>query len=121
MSRKVQLHFLLTFCLLLCGTALLSAARPLGAAPDAFGLTVNVNPTGKGTVSVNPPPPYSNGQSVTLTATPVAGWTFDKWVLASDLVWWDENWDYRVEVTTDAAGFARKNKPAEFTLNFTQI
>jgi len=121
MSRKVKLHFLLTICLLACGAALLPAARPLGAAPDAFGLTVNVNPTGKGTVSVNPPPPYSNGQSVTLTATPIAGWTFDKWVLASDLVWWDNNWDYRVEVTTDAAGFARKNKPAEFALNFSQI
>jgi hypothetical protein len=32
----------------------------LGAAPDAFGLTVNVNPAGKGTVNVNPPPPYGH-------------------------------------------------------------
>ena len=121
MSRKVQLHFLLTICLLACGAALLPGARPLSAAPDAFGLTVNVNPTGKGTVNVNPPPPYNNGQQVTLTATPIAGWTFDKWVLASDLVWWDDDWDYRVEVTAAAAGHARKNKPAEFALNFTQV
>ena len=121
MSRKVQLRFLLTICLLACGAALLPAARPLGAAPDAFGLTVNVNPAGKGSVSVNPPPPYNNGQVVTLTATPIAGWTFDKWALASDLVWWDADWDYRVEVSAAAAGHARRNKPAEFALNFTQI
>ena len=121
MSRKVQLRFLLIVCLVAVGAALLPSARPLGAAPDAFGLTVNVNPAGKGSVNVNPPPPYSNGQVVTLTATPANGWMFDKWVLASDLVWWDSNWDYRVEVTAAAAGFARKNKPAEFELNFTQI
>jgi len=121
MSRKVQLRFLLTICLLAVGVALLPSARPLAAAPDAFGLTVNVNPAGKGSVNVNPPPPYSNGQVVTLMATPISGWMFDKWVLASDLVWWDNNWDYRVEVTAAAAGFARKNKPAEFELNFTQI
>ena len=121
MSRKIQLRFLLTICLLAVGAALLPLARPLGAAPDAFGLTVNVNPAGKGSVNVNPPPPYSNGQTVTLTATPISGWMFDKWVLASDLAWWDNNWDYRVEVTAAAAGFARKNKPAEFELNFTQL
>ena len=121
MSRKVQLRFLLIVCLVAVGAALLPSARPLGAAPDAFGLTVNVNPAGKGSVNVSPPPPYGNGQTVTLTATPITGWMFDKWVLASDLVWWDNNWDYRVEVTAAAAGFARKNKPAEFELNFTQL
>ena len=60
MTKKVQLHLFLTIGLLACVTALLSSARPLGAAPDAFGLTVNVNPAGKGSVNVNPPPPYSN-------------------------------------------------------------
>ncbi len=121
MTRKIQLRFLLTICLLAVGAALLPAARPMAAAPDAFGLTVNVNPAGKGSVNVSPPGPYNNGQIVTLTATPISGWMFDKWVLASDLVWWNNNWDYRVEVTAAAAGFARKNKPAEFELNFTQI
>jgi uncharacterized repeat protein (TIGR02543 family) len=121
MSRKVQLRVFLTICLLALGAALWPAARPLGAAPDAFGLTVNVSPAGKGSVNVNPPPPYSNNQVVTLTATPISGWMFDKWVVASDLVWWDNNWDYRVEVTAAAAGYARTNKPAEFELNFTQL
>ena len=52
MTKKVQLHLFLTIGLLACVTALLSSARPLGAAPDAFGLTVNVNPAGKGSVNV---------------------------------------------------------------------
>ena len=102
-------------------TGLLSAVRPLRAASDAFSLTVNVDPAGKGSVNVNPSPPYSDGQVVTLTATPIAGWTFDRWVVQSDLVWWDNNWDYRVAVTAAAAGHARRDKPAEFALNFTQI
>ena len=121
MTRHAQFRFLLIICLLAAGAALLPATRPLAAAPDAFGLTVNVNPSGKGSVNVNPPPPYTENQVVTLTATPIAGWVFDKWVLASDLVWWNDDWDYRVEVTAAAAGHARKNKPAEFELNFTQI
>jgi hypothetical protein len=35
--------------------------------------------------------------------------------------WWDDNWNYRVLVTANAAGYARLDKPAEVTLNFTQL
>jgi len=121
MSKKATLPTFLTISALILGTFMLLVTRSAKAAPDAFGLTVNVEPAGKGTVNVNPPPPYNENQVVTLTATPIAGWTFDKWVLGSDLVWWNTNWDYRVKVTAGAAGFARKDKPAEFELNFTQI
>ncbi len=121
MSKIAQLRFVLIIGALVLSTALLSAVQPLRAAPGSFGLTVNVDPAGKGSVDVNPPPPYSENQVVTLTATPIAGWTFDKWNLQSDLVWWNNDWDYRVEVSAGAAGVARKNKPAEFSLNFSQI
>ena len=100
---------------------LLSAVGPLAAETNAFSLTVQVDPPGSGSVNRNPEPPYSQGQVVTLTATPAAGFVFDRWVLADDAKWWDAGWDYRVKVTADAAGYARKNKPAEFNINFTQL
>ena len=102
-------------------TLVLVAARPLAAEANAFSLTTQVDPPGSGTVNVNPGPPYSQNQSVTLTATANPGYVFDRWVLADDTKWWDAGWDYRVEVTAAAAGYARKNKPAEFDLNFTQL
>lgn len=121
MSGKTTSRFVLMICALFLGTFVLSATRSAGAAPDAFSLTVNVNPAGKGTVNVSAPPPYSDGQVVTLTAVPIAGWQFDRWELSSDLVWWNNGWDYRVAVTAGAAGHARKDKPAEIDLNFTAI
>mgnify|MGYP001442044196 CR=1 FL=1 len=87
MSKRAQLRFILIFGALVLSSALLSTVRPLQAAPNAFGLTVNVDPAGKGSVNVDPPPPYTADQVVTLTATPIAGWTFDRWILQSDLVW----------------------------------
>lgn len=100
---------------------MLSAVGPLAAETNAFSLTVQVDPPGSGTVDRNPEPPYSQNQVVTLTATPATGFVFDRWVLADDAKWWDAGWDYRVKVTADAAGYARKNKPAEFNVNFTQL
>ena len=45
---------------------------------DTYTLTVNI--TGQGSVALNPPGgSYLSGTTVTLTATPVAGWTFDRW------------------------------------------
>ncbi len=46
----------------------------------AFNLTTAVSPQGGGTVGANPAPgPYAEGASVTLTATPAAGYEFDRW------------------------------------------
>lgn len=116
-----MLRFTLAVCALIFSVTLLSAVPPLAAEGNAFNLTLKVEPAGKGTATANPPGPYNAGQVVTLTATPATGWLFDKWVVASDLVWWNNDWDYRVEVTANAAGFARTDKPAEFDLNFTEI
>jgi uncharacterized repeat protein (TIGR02543 family) len=98
-----------------------AATRPIAAEADAFSLTTQVSPPGSGSVNVNPGPPYNENDVVTLTATPNAGFVFDRWVVEDDGNWWDAAWDYRVEVTAGAASTARKNKPAEFSLNFTQL
>lgn len=116
-----MLRFTLAVCALIFSVTLLSAVPPLAAEGNAFNVTLKVEPDGKGTATVNPAGPYNAGDVVTLTATPATGWLFDKWVVASDLVWWNNDWDYRVEVTANAASVARTDKPAEFDLNFTQL
>lgn len=121
MEKKTLLRSVLILCLMAVATLVLAAARPLAAEANAFSLTTQVDPPGSGTVNVNPGPPYSQNQTVTLTATANTGYVFDRWVVNDDTGWWDAGWDYRVEVTADAAGYARKNKPAEFDLNFTQL
>ena len=121
MSVKTQLRPVLILCLMAIMVVLLSAVPPIAAETDDFSLTTQVDPPGSGTVSVDPGPPYSQNQVVTLTAAPATGYTFDRWVLNDDTGWWDAGWDYRVELTAAAAGFARKNKPAEFNINFTQL
>lgn len=121
MNGKMKLRSILILCLMAVIVVMLSAAGPLAAGTNAFSLTTQVDPPGSGTVNVNPGPPYSENQVVTLTATPAAGYIFDRWVVADNTGWWDAGWDYRVEVTAAAAGFARKDKPAEFDLNFTQL
>ncbi len=55
-----------------------------GTAPppptDIYTLTVSVNPTGTGSVTVNPQKPkYAQDEQVTLTATPASGNTFLNW------------------------------------------
>ena len=121
MSRNTTLRSLLIVFVLGVTTVLLSAVRPLAAETADFSLNVQVQPAGSGTVQRNPGPPYSENQVVTLTATPAAGYLFDKWVQVDDIPWWDAGWDYRVEVTAAATGTARKDKPAEIAVNFTQI
>ena len=121
MNGKNHLRSIVVFSLLAIVSVLFSATRPLAAEANAFSLTLNVSPAGSGTAVANPGPPYSQNQVVTLTATPNNGYVFDRWVLGDDSKWWDAGWDYRVEVTANAAGYARKNKPAEFDLNFTQL
>ncbi|MCL0036192.1 Ig-like domain-containing protein [Dehalococcoidia bacterium] len=48
-----------------------------------YALTVTVSPAGSGTVSLSPEPDpdgrYTARTEVTLTATPAAGWRFDRW------------------------------------------
>jgi uncharacterized repeat protein (TIGR02543 family) len=49
-------------------------------APSAYTLTVNINPQGAGSVSLNPGGGnYPPGSQVTLTATPNPGYTFSSW------------------------------------------
>ncbi|MBP6016418.1 MAG: hypothetical protein KA586_06830 [Candidatus Promineofilum sp.] len=121
MNGNLKLRSILILCVLAVLTAMMSAVHPLAAEANAFSLTLNVSPPGSGTATANPGPPYSQNQVVTLTATPSTGYVFDRWVVADDAKWWDAGWDYRVEVTSAAAGYARKNKPAEFDVNFTQL
>ena len=121
MNGKTHLRSILVLGLLAITVLMLSAAGPLAAEAEAFKLTLNVSPPGSGTATANPGPPYTQNQVVTLTATPNTGYVFDRWILADDTKWWDAGWDYRVEVTANAAGYSRKNKPAEFDLNFTQL
>ena len=121
MNGNLKLRSILIVCVLAVLTAMLSAVHPLAAEANAFSLTLNVSPAGSGSATANPGPPYSQNQVVTLTATPNAGYVFDRWVSSNDAKWWDAGWDYRVEVTAAAAGYARKNKPAEFDVNFTQL
>lgn len=121
MRGKQHLRPIVALCLLAISILLLSAAGPLAAETNAFSLTLNVSPPGSGTATAAPSGPYNENDVVTLTASPSAGFVFDKWVLADDNKWWDAGWDYRVGVTAAAAGYARQNKPAEFQLNFTQL
>jgi len=41
--------------------------------------SITTNGVGQGTVSADPPGPYTAGQQVTLTATPATGWVFSGW------------------------------------------
>jgi uncharacterized repeat protein (TIGR02543 family) len=111
------------------------------------GYTLNTSTSGSGTVTKSPnQATYSNNAVVTLTATPSNGWTFVGW--SGDLAgntnpvavtlnsnrnitalftqtpnagWWSTTHRYRVPLQISAAGFERFDKPAEVTLNFTQI
>lgn len=121
MKKKTWLRSVLALCLLAITVLVFAEARPLAAETNAFSLTLKVDPPGSGTANADPGPPYSQNQVVTLSATANSGYVFDRWVLADDTKWWDAGWDYRVKVTANAAGYARKNKPAEFDLNFTQL
>jgi len=48
--------------------------------PAAYVLTASVNPLNGGTISITPnKPTYTEGEVVTLTATPASGYIFDKW------------------------------------------
>jgi len=42
-------------------------------------------------------------------------------VFAAQADWWDDDWSYRVPLSVNAGGFARQDKPAEASLNFTQL
>ena len=88
MKKRTLLRSVLVFCLMAITTLVLVAARPLAAEANAFSLTTQVDPPGSGTVTVNPGPPYSQNQAVTLTAAANPGYLFDRWVLVDDTKWW---------------------------------
>ena len=51
-----------------------------GEAPPEYTLTTTVDPANSGSVELNPAgPTYPAGTTVTLTANPAAGYTFDQW------------------------------------------
>lgn len=106
------------YMLLLLLAALFTVALPSYAETNAS-LVINV--VGQGEAVATPGPPYSVGQTVSLSATPAAGWTFDGWSVEGDGNWWDSGWDYRLKVSVAANGTARQNKPAEANVNFTQV
>ncbi len=64
----------------------MNADKTVGAVVDAFdGFTLTTHIVGEGTIAKNPEPgvggAYNSDQDVTLTATPAAGWVFDRWFL----------------------------------------
>lgn len=120
-QRKGRLPALV--CGLFVAVILLSTAGlPVKASTDDVGLTTQVSPSGSGSVNVDPPGPYSSGQTVSITAVPASGWELDRWSIESgSSVWWDSKWDYRLPVTVNVGPFARKDKPAEVTVNFTTL
>lgn len=117
MNRHTRIS--LAFFALLLGSLALLTGRP--ARVGAQEVTLTVNRIGEGTVTVNPGPPYTVGQTVTLTAVPAVGWDFVSWDVTGNQKWWDNGWDYRVPVTVGADGHARKNKPVDVKVNFTTV
>jgi regulation of enolase protein 1 (concanavalin A-like superfamily) len=89
--------------------------------------SVTTSVQGQGTVTIDPAGPYSTGDPVTATATPAAGWRFDRWVADPPVPadWWDPQWGYRLGVAVDAAGQARLDTvvdvPVDFTAAFQQL
>lgn len=48
--------------------------------PGTYNLITTVNPTGGGSIGISPnKSSYNSGETVTLTATPASGYTFDRW------------------------------------------
>lgn len=104
---------------LIMSGSIVSVSSVQGAA-----FTLAVNNFGDGTSSVDPmQATYSENQVVTITAVPDSGWRFDAWSSTPGLVqgWWDAQWDYRLPVVVDAAGYERNNAPVELDLNFTTL
>jgi regulation of enolase protein 1 (concanavalin A-like superfamily) len=85
-------------------------------------LTLAVTTTGSGATDTNPAQEsYSYNDVITITATADSGWRFDKWQADPPLSGegWDAQWDYRLPIFVDAAGYARTDAPAEAELDFT--
>lgn len=79
-----------------------------------LGLTVNMN--GQGSVQLSPDKPiYNNGDEVTLTATPAAGWTFTGW--SGDAT----GTNPVVKITMDESKTVTANFAELLTLNVTVV
>jgi len=80
-------------------------------APTIYTLTVNVSPTGAGTVTLNPPGgTYTAGTTVTLTANPSTGYHFASW---SGDIPQDHETDTPLTITIDS----NKSITANFAIN----
>jgi hypothetical protein len=78
------------------------------SAPITYTLTVNINPSGAGTVTLNPPGgTYNAGTAVTLTATANSGYTFSSWS--------------GVDSSSGTTGYVTMNGNRTVTANFSQI
>lgn len=104
------------------GTILIMLTRASSA--TAANYTISLSTTGSGTAVVTPDQPtYAHGTSVTLEATPAAGWHFVEWQGNFDTPeqWWNDAWRYRVPLSIASGDFARQDKPAELALDFTDL
>ena len=102
-------------------TSITATFEPVGAA------SVTTSVQGQGTVAVDPAGPYSTGDPVTVTATPAAGWQFDRWIADPPVPsgWWDPQWGYRFDLQIGAAGQSRQDTvvdvPVDFTAAFLEL
>ncbi len=60
-------------------TIAIDSEKTITATFELITYTVDVNVVGSGSVALNPDQPYYYGNSITLTATPAAGWAFVEW------------------------------------------
>ncbi len=95
-------------------------ARFAAAPEDLYTLAVVANPANGGTVAKTPDlPAYAPGTSVTLQATPAAGWAFAGWRDGGVTISTNQVYVYTVGGSdkTFTANFSNSSLPEEFTVN----
>jgi regulation of enolase protein 1 (concanavalin A-like superfamily) len=85
-------------------------------------LSLSANTVGNGTATTTPDQTtYSYGEAVTITATADSGWRFESWQSDPPIAtgWWNAEWNYRLPITVDGAGYTRVDAPVEVELDLT--